>query len=81
MTHGLFARYTGARYSGSDNEVKLSDHVLFDWVSRVQLHRNFGLTLTVANIFDQGYNVYDIISPEGYPAPGRLYMFGVEGKF
>jgi outer membrane receptor protein involved in Fe transport len=81
MSHGLFARFTDKRYAGSDNTVRLRDHTVFDWSSRVQINPNLGLTLTVANVFNQSYNVYDIISPSGYPAPGRLWMLGLEGKF
>ena len=81
MSHGLFARYTDARFTGSDNTAKLPAHTVFDWSSRLQVTKHFGLSLTVANLFNQDYNVYDIISPKGYPAPGRMYMAGVDGKF
>jgi len=81
MSHGFFARFTDARFTGSDNETKLSQFSVFDWNSRLQLCDNIGLTFTVANVFNQNYNVYDIISPDGYPAPGRMYMIGLEGKF
>ncbi|MCL1888404.1 MAG: TonB-dependent receptor, partial [Kiritimatiellaeota bacterium] len=81
MSHGLFARFTGARYTGSDNTDTLRSHTVFDWSSRVQLTHAVGLTFTVANFFNQSYNVYDIISPAGYPAPGRVWMLGLDGKF
>ena len=81
MSHGLFARFTDARYTGSDNTDKLRANTVFDWSSRVQINRNFGLSLTIANVFNQAYNVYDIISPSGYPAPGRVWMIGMDGTF
>lgn len=81
MSHGLFIRFEDERYAGSDNAEKLDAYTVFDWASRFQLTRNIALTLTIANLFDQDYRVYDIISPTGYPAIGRTYMIGLEGKF
>lgn len=81
MSHGLFVRFEDERYAGADNTDKLDAYVVFDWASRVKLTDNLAVSLVINNLFDQDYRVYDIISPTGYPAVGRTYRLGLEGKF
>lgn len=81
QAHGVSFRFEDERYADAANTAKLDSHVTVDWNSRYAFTPQLALTLSVCNLFDNDYRVYDHISSTGYPAAGRRLMVGVEGKF
>ena len=81
QSHGFSGCYEGGRFEDARNTTKLGAYTLFNWTSRYALTQNFSLTLTLDNLFDHSYRVYDLTEPTGIQAVGRRFMIGGEARF
>ncbi len=81
QAHGMDVRFTDERFANADNTATLDPHLTVDWHSRYAFTPQVALTLTVSNLLDEDYRVYDHVSSAGYPVVGRRVMVGVEGRF
>jgi len=81
QSHGISFRFEDERYADGANTAMLDRHWTVDWNSRFTVTDALAVTLSVGNVFNEDYRVYDHISAAGYPAAGRRVMVGVEGKF
>jgi len=81
QSHGVAVRFEDERYADAANTATLDPHLTVDWHSRYAFTPRIAVTLTLSNLFDDDYRVYDHISATGYPAVGRRVMVGVEGRF
>ena len=71
-------RYTGqqwstARYAGSEESRELDAYHRIDWALRWTLAEGWQLRVSADNLLDEDYQ-----TSIGFPAPGRLFRFGVQ---
>ena len=71
-------RYTGeqwstTRYAGSEESRELDAYHRIDWAVRWTLAEEWQLRFSADNLLDEDYQ-----TSIGFPAPGRLFRFGVQ---
>lgn len=71
-------RYTGkqwstTRYTGTEESRELNDFHRLDWVLRWNLADEWQVRLSADNLLDESYQ-----TSIGFPAPGRLFRFGLQ---
>lgn len=81
QSHRLTGRYEDARYADARNTRELDAHTVVDWTSRFSVTPRLQLTLSIWNLFDEAYRVYDLTEANGIRAAGRRFLIGAEAQF
>ncbi len=78
LSFNLLGSYNGKRYYYDSNDIQHTLGGYFVWNTKVsqRFFKNWEGSIYIENIFDRNYQ-----EEEGYPQPGRTFLFSIKGTF